>query len=60
MWDGLTILPAKYVEYMTALSFHTIPEFMAVMVIGKTIGGFITYKGCNYLFANEANRGLVS
>lgn len=56
VWDGISVLPIRYIEFLTALCYHTVPEYMAVMIIGKTLGGFITYKCCNKMIINE---GLV-
>ena len=43
-WDGLSVLNVRYVEFLVALSFNTVQEYVLVMIIGKTFGGFITYR----------------
>ena len=43
-WDGLSVLNVRYVEFLVALSFNTIQEYVLVMLSGKTLGGFITYR----------------
>ncbi len=53
VWEGISVVPVRYAEFLTALCFHTVPEYMAVMLIGKTIGGYITYKCCNAFIKNE-------
>ena len=29
------------------------PQYVVIMLVGKTIGGFITYKACNLFIKNE-------
>jgi len=59
VWDGISVMPVRYAELLTALCFHTVPEFMVVMLLGKTLGGFITYKLCNQLIANESLEEVI-
>lgn len=59
-WDGITVVPVKFAELLTALCFHTMSEYIAVMVIGKTLGGLITYKVVDTLFINKKNKEIVS
>ena len=44
MWDGISVLPVRYIEFMIALCYQTPPEYIAIIVIGKTVGGLLTYK----------------
>lgn len=60
IWNSVTLLPERYAEFLTAICFHTVQEYMAVMIIGKTIGGVITYKFCSFLFSNDTNRLIIS
>jgi len=53
IWDGISVLPIRYAEFMTALCFHTVPEYMAVMLLGKTCGGLLTFQLCNTFIVNE-------
>ena len=53
MWDGISVVPARYAEFMVALCFNTVPEYVVIMLIGKTLGGFLTYKACSGLIKNE-------
>lgn len=59
VWDGVSVLPIRYAEFLTALCFHTVPEYMAVMLLGKTIGGVITYRCCNALITNEGLEEII-
>ena len=59
IWDGISVLPLRYVEFLVALSFQTVPEYLAVMLIGKTIGGIITYKVCNAFIKNEELEEII-
>lgn len=53
IWDGISVVPIRYAEFLTALCFSTVPEYMVIMLIGKTVGGIITYKVCNSFIKNE-------
>ena len=53
VWDGLSVVPIRYAEFLTAICFHTVPEYMVIMIIGKTLGGLITYKACNLFIKND-------
>ena len=41
------MLPVRYVEFMVALCFQTAPEYIVIIVLGKTLGGVLTYKACH-------------
>ena len=53
IWDGISVVSIRYAEFLTALCFHTVPQYMMVMLIGKTLGGWITYKLCSTFIKNE-------
>ena len=59
VWDGISVLPIRYAEFLTALCFHTVPEYIAIMLIGKTVGGFFTYKFCNTLITNDSLEEII-
>ena len=59
VWDGVSLLPVRYVEFLTALCFPSVPEFLLVMLLGKTMGGFLTFKVCNRLIKNQDDLGQV-
>lgn len=59
--DGIILLPVRYAEFLTALCFRTSnAEYFAVMLIGKTVGGFITYKSYNFLLGTDGSRDLIA
>ena len=58
-WDGLSVLNVRYVEFLVALSFNTIQEYVLVMIIGKTLGGFITYRMSQKLIKNEDFEDII-
>ena len=58
-WDGLSVLNVRYVESLVALSFNTIQEYVLVMLIGKTAGGFITYRMSQKLIKNEDVEDII-
>ena len=47
VWDGISVLPVRYIEFMVALCYQTAPEYITIIVIGKTLGGIFTYKACH-------------
>ena len=53
VWEGISVVPSRYAEFLTALCFHTVPEYMVIMLIGKTLGGYFTYKMCSLFIKNE-------
>jgi len=53
VWDGISVLPIRYAEFLTALCFLTVPEYMLIMLIGKSLGGVFTYKICSTFIKNE-------
>jgi len=53
VWDGISVVPIRYAEFLTALCFHTVPEYMIIMLIGKSLGGIFTFKICNAFIKNE-------
>ena len=53
IWDGISIFPVRYVEFLTALCFRNVPEYFIIMLIGKTMGGYVTFKMCNYFVRGE-------
>ena len=53
IWDGLSVVPVRYVEFLVAITFNTIPEFIAIMLIGKTLGGFLTYRIANTIIKSD-------
>ena len=59
LWDGISVVPVRYVEFLVALSYNTIPEFVLIMIIGKTMGGFLTYKIVNEFMNLEDLDGLI-
>ena len=59
LWDGISILPVRYVEFLVAISFTTIHEYVLVMVIGKTVGGLLTYKMANTFMKNEEIEAII-
>ena len=59
LWDGISILPVRYVEFLVAISFSTIHEYVLVMIIGKTVGGMITYKIANTFMKNEEVEAII-
>ena len=58
-WDGLSVLNVRYVEFLVALSFNTVQEYVLVMIIGKTFGGFITYRMSQKLIKNEDVEDII-
>ena len=59
VWDGLSVVPIRYAEFLTAICFHTVPEYMVIMIIGKTLGGLITYKACNLFIKNDELEQII-
>ena len=59
VWDGISVVPVRYVEFLTALCYHTVPEYMLVMVLGKTVGGYFTYNVCNAFMSSEEIEGII-
>ena len=53
VWSGISILPNRYAEFLVALCYHTVPEYMLIMCVGKTLGGILTYKVCNFFIKND-------
>ena len=59
LWDGISILPVRYVEFFVAISFNTVHEYVLVMIIGKTLGGIVTYKMANTFMKNEEVEAII-
>lgn len=53
------MLNVRYVEFLVALSFNTVQEYVLVMIIGKTFGGFITYRMSQKLIKNEDVEDII-
>ena len=53
VWDGMSVVPVRYVEFLVAITFNTVPEFIVIMLIGKTIGGFLTYRIANSIIKSD-------
>jgi hypothetical protein len=53
VWDGLSVLPARYIELFVAMSFTSVQQFVLIMILGKTMGGYITHKFANSLLKKE-------
>lgn len=49
IWDGFSLLPVRYIEFMVALCFQTPTEYILIVVIGKTLGSLLTYKACRFM-----------
>jgi hypothetical protein len=47
VWDGVCVLPARYIELFVAMSFTSVQQFVLIMILGKTLGGFVTHKIAN-------------
>ena len=55
------MLPVRYIEFMVALCVQTTPEYIAIIVIGKTVGGLLTYKACHAMIqCNELEELFLS
>lgn len=59
VWDGISVVPIRYAEFLTALCFTTVPEYIVIMLIGKTLGGYLTYKVSNALIKNEDLEDII-
>ena len=44
IWDGLGVLTIRYAELMVALNYDFITEYTFIIICGKTLGAFLTYK----------------
>lgn len=44
IWDGLSVLPVRYVEFLVALNYPHLQDFIIIVVIGKTLGAVLTYR----------------
>jgi len=53
VWEGFSVLPARYVELFVAMSFTSVQQFVLIMILGKTLGGYITHKFANSLLKKE-------
>lgn len=49
VWDGFSLLPARYIELFVAMSFTSVQQFILIMILGKTLGGYITHGVANSL-----------
>jgi hypothetical protein len=49
VWDGLGLLPVRYIELFVAMSFTSVQQFILIMILGKTLGGYITHNIANSL-----------
>ena len=55
LWDGISIFPVRYIEFLVALNCQNFQDFIVVITIGKTLGAFITNKiAVNVLQKDEA------
>ena len=59
IWDGISVLPVRYVEFLTALCYSNVSEYLVVMLLGKTIGGYLTFKACNRLIKNKKLEEII-
>ena len=53
VWDGLGLLPVRYIELFVAMSFTSVQQFILIMILGKTLGGYITHKIANSLLQKD-------
>lgn len=53
LWDGVSLLPARYIELFVAMSFTSVQAFVIIMILGKTLGGYITHKLARKLLHKE-------
>ena len=53
VWDGISVMQVRYAELMVAFCYQTVPEYMVIVILGKTLGGFITYRVCTKVIKNE-------
>ena len=53
LWDGVQILPIRYIELLVALCFDSLPHYLLVITLGKAIGSVITYKLVNMIMRKE-------
>jgi hypothetical protein len=68
VWDGLCVLPVRYIELFVAMSFTSVQQFVLIMLIGKTLGGYVTHMIANsflrrdrvlmIMFTNSSNFAL--
>jgi len=59
VWDGFQILPIRYVEFFVALNYPSYFDFIVIVVIGKTVGSFISYRLANYILSKEEMRQVM-
>jgi len=59
VWDGLQILPIRYVEFFVALNYPSYFDFILIVVIGKTMGSLISYRLANYILSKEEMRQVM-
>lgn len=61
VWDGFSILPIRYVEFLISLNYTSYYDFIIIVVVGKTLGSVITYKVSNYIISrDELERIMIS
>jgi len=53
IWEGFSILPIRYVEFLVALSYNSYFDFILIIVLGKTAGSILTYKLANLILSKE-------
>ena len=56
--EGLSVLPMRYIEFLVGLCFN-LKEYVFVVVIGKTIGAYFTYKCANLLMNRNELEEIV-
>lgn len=53
LWDGFSLLPVRYIELFVAMSFSQVQAFVIIMVIGKSLGGYVTHTLANSILFNK-------
>ena len=56
LWEGFSVLPIRYVEFLVALNYTSYFDFILIVVLGKTFGSMITYRLANYILSKEELR----
>jgi len=53
LWEGFSVLPIRYVEFLVALNYTSYFDFILIIVLGKTCGSILTYRLANYILSKE-------
>jgi len=59
LWEGFSILPIRYVEFLIALNYTSYFDFILIIVLGKTAGSMLTYKLANYILSKNEMRQVI-